>query len=65
FRNKYVWGAIALSVLILMGMYAIVPVRNVLSLYEMSASDWIISVSASIISLIIIQVVKKLKIIQQ
>ncbi|MDO9184785.1 MAG: calcium-translocating P-type ATPase, PMCA-type [Bacteroidia bacterium] len=65
FRNKYVWGAIALSVVILLGMYAIEPVRKVLSLYEMSASDWLISVGASVVSLIIIQVGKKLKITQQ
>ena len=65
FRNKYVWGAIALSVAILIGMYAIEPVRKVLSLYEMSANDWLISVSASIVSLIIIQIGKKLKIAQQ
>lgn len=65
FRNKYVWGAVALSVAILMGMYAIEPVRKVLSLYEMSSSDWLISIGASIISLIIIQVGKKLKIAQQ
>ncbi|MDO9001063.1 MAG: calcium-translocating P-type ATPase, PMCA-type [Bacteroidota bacterium] len=65
FRNKYVWGAIALSVAILIGMYAIEPVRKVLSLYEMSANDWLISVGASVVSLIIIQVGKKLKIAQQ
>lgn len=65
FRNKYVWGAIALSVAILIGMYAIEPVRKVLSLYAMSASDWLISVGASVVSLIIIQIGKKLKIAQQ
>lgn len=65
FRNKYVWGAIALSVAILLGIYAIEPVRKVLSLYEMSASDWLISVGASVVSLIIIQIGKKLKIAQQ
>lgn len=65
FRNKYVWGAIALSVVILIGTYAIEPVRKVLSLYEMSASDWLISIMASIFSLIIIQIAKKLKIVTQ
>ena len=65
FRNKYVWGAIALSVAILLGMYAIEPVRKVLSLYEMSKYDWLISIGASIVSLIIIQIGKKLNIAQQ
>ncbi|MDX2172789.1 MAG: cation-translocating P-type ATPase [Bacteroidota bacterium] len=65
FRNKYVWGAIALSVIILLGVYAIEPVRKVLSIYEMSVYDWLISIGASIVSLIIIQIGKKLKIAQQ
>jgi Ca2+-transporting ATPase len=65
FRNKYVWGAITLSVVILISMYAIEPMRKVLSLYEMSINDWLISIAASIVSLIIIQVSKKLKIAQQ
>ncbi len=64
-RNKYVWGAIALSVIILLGVYAIEPVRKVLSIYEMSIYDWLISIGASIVSLIIIQIGKKLKIAQQ
>lgn len=65
FRNKYVWGAITLSVVILISMYVIEPMRKVLSLYEMSINDWLISIGASIVSLIIIQVAKKIKIIQQ
>ncbi|MBN8693122.1 MAG: cation-translocating P-type ATPase [Bacteroidetes bacterium] len=64
-RNKYVWGAIALSIIILLGVYAIEPVRKVLSIYEMSIYDWLISIGASIVSLIVIQIGKKLKIAQQ
>ncbi|MBI3136000.1 MAG: cation-translocating P-type ATPase [Bacteroidetes bacterium] len=65
FRNTHVWGAIALSVILLMVMYVIEPVRKVLSIYEMSASDWLIILSASIVSLLIIQLGKKLKIAVQ
>lgn len=65
FRNKYVWGAIALSLIILLGIYAIEPARKVLSLYQMSVYDWIISIGASIASLILIQAGKKLKIVEQ
>ncbi len=65
FRNKYVWGAIALSVIILLIFYAIEPIRKVLSIYEMSVYDWLISIGASIISLILIQIGKRLKIAQQ
>ncbi len=65
FRNKYIWGAIALSVIILLGVYAIEPIRKVLSIYGMSIYDWLITIGASIVSLIVIQVGKKLKIAQQ
>lgn len=64
-RSKYVWGAIAISVIILISMYMIEPMRKVLSLYEMSINDWLISIGASVVSLIIIQIGKKLKIAQQ
>ncbi|MBI2271939.1 MAG: cation-translocating P-type ATPase [Bacteroidetes bacterium] len=64
FRNIYIWGAIAFSVAILIGIYVFEPVRKVLSLYEMSASDWFISIAAGVISLIIIQIAKKIKIVQ-
>lgn len=65
FKNKYVWGAIVLSVAIVMMMYLIVPFRKVLSLHEMTVNDWLISIGASIISVIIIQLGKKLKIARQ
>ncbi|TAL63271.1 MAG: cation-translocating P-type ATPase [Bacteroidetes bacterium] len=65
FRNKYVWGAIILSLTILFGTYAIEPIRNVLSVYEMSVYDLLISFGASIVSLIIIQIARKLKIVVQ
>lgn len=65
FKNKYVWAALSLSVAILICIYAIVPVRKVLSLYEMSVADWLISAGASIVSLVIIQIGKKLKIARQ
>ncbi len=65
FKNKYIWGAIVLSVFILLGVYSIEPVRKVLSIYEMSVYDWLISIGASIVSLIVIQIGKKLKIAQQ
>jgi len=65
FRNKYIWGAIVLSVSILLIMYAIEPARKVLSLYEMSVYDWLIAVGASLVSLIIIQAGKKLHFVKQ
>ncbi len=65
FRNKYVWRAIVFSILILLSVYFIIPVREVLSLYEMSVYDWLVSIAASIVSLIIIQIGKRLGIAKQ
>lgn len=65
FKNKYIWGAIVFSVILSLVVYAIEPVRKVLSVYEMSIYDWLISIGASIVSLIVIQIGKKLKIAQQ
>lgn len=64
-RNKYVWYAISISALIVITIYLIEPIRNVLSIYELTIYDWLISLGASIISVIIIQIGKKLKIAQQ
>lgn len=63
FRNKYAWGAIALSVIILLSVYTIEPIREVLSIHEMSGYDWLISVVSGLISLIIIRLGKILKIV--
>lgn len=65
FKNKYIWVSIVLSIIILLGVYAIEPVRKVLSIYEMSVNDWLICIGASFVSLIVIQIGKKLKIAQQ
>lgn len=63
-RSKYVWGAIVTSIIILLGLYTIEPVRTVLSIYMMSVSDWLIISGASILSLVIIQIGKKTKLVQ-
>lgn len=64
-RSKYVWGAILLSLLILVVFYNIEPMRKVLTLHNMSVNDWLISIGGSVVSLVIIQIGKKLKIAQQ
>lgn len=63
-KNKYVWYSIIISAVIVIMAYAIQPIRSVLSINQMSASDWLISIGASILSVIIIQIGKKLKIAQ-
>lgn len=64
-KNKYVWYAISISALIVVATYVIKPVRSVLSIYEMSIADWMIIISTSMVSVIIIQIGKKIKIVKQ
>lgn len=65
FKNKYVWGSIVLSIVILIGIYNFEYARKVLALHKMSMSDWLVTIGASVASLIIIQVSKKLNIVSQ
>lgn len=64
-KSKYVWGSIIISILIVLGLYEIEPVRKVLSVYALTTYDWLIIFGSSIVSVIIIQIGKKLKIAQQ
>ncbi len=65
FRNRYVWLAIISSLIILIGLYLIEPVRTVLSIYPMSTADWMITISSAITAMVIIQIAKILKIVKQ
>ena len=65
FGNKYVWAAIACCLVILLGAYLIVPVRNVLSIFPMSLYDLLISICSAAVGTLIIQVAKTLKIVGQ
>ena len=59
FLNKYVWGAIILSLLILISVYNLEPLRKVLLIYYMSVYDWMVTIGSSFIFLGIIQISKK------
>ena len=65
FGNKYVWAAIACCLLILLGVYLIVPLRNVLSIFPMSLYDLMISLGLASVGTLIIQLAKTLKIVGQ
>lgn len=65
FRNRHVWTALVISFLIVTITYLIEYLRKIFSLYEMSYLDWIICTAASVISVIIIQLGKKLNIAHQ
>jgi Ca2+-transporting ATPase len=64
-RNKYVWYSVIASLLILMGVIQISYVREALNIVSMTLQEWIIILSASISSVIIIQVVKSLKLFKE
>ena len=64
-RNKYVWYAVITSLIILVGVIQISYVREALNIVSMTLQEWIIILSASIGSVIIIQVVKSLKLFKQ
>lgn len=65
FRNKFVWYASIACVVIIVVTYMVEPIRNILSVYSMLPVDWAIAVGMSFVSLIIIQLSQKLKLIKQ
>ncbi len=60
-KSKYVWFSVLGSIAILIGVVQISYVREALNIISMSMQEWIIILSASISSVIIIQVAKSLK----
>ncbi|MFM7022207.1 MAG: cation-translocating P-type ATPase [Flavobacteriales bacterium] len=64
-RNKYVWFSVVMSAAVLRFFYFIAPLRQVLSIHSMSASDWLVCALASVAFLLIIQILKAFKLIKQ
>ncbi len=63
FRNKYVWYATVICLVLTLGAYLIPPVAKVLSLYSPSWQDLTIMFGFSLLSLVINQILKRTKII--
>lgn len=61
FRNKYVWYAVASCIVLAMVSYWVVPVRNVLEVTIYGWKDWAIVIAASFLSLLLIQLAKRMK----
>jgi Ca2+-transporting ATPase len=61
--NKYIWFALALSVAVIFFSYQISVIRMVLGVSELATADWSICVAFSIVSLIFIQIFKRLRLI--
>ncbi|HUC82581.1 MAG TPA: HAD-IC family P-type ATPase [Flavisolibacter sp.] len=60
-RNKFVWYAVGASLLILLGIAQIPFVRQALNVIPMTVQEWVIILSASVGSVLIIQAAKLLK----
>ena len=63
FRNKYVWYATIICLVLTIGAYAVAPVAKALSLYRPSGIDFAIMFGFSLLSLLLIQILKRTKII--
>jgi len=61
FRNKYVWYAVVSCIIIAMLSYWIIPVRKVLEVSIYGWADWTIVIAASLLSLFLIQLVKRMR----
>lgn len=65
FRSKQVWGATIISFLLIIVLYMIPLVRQSLTVYPLSVSDWLIISGSAFASLIIIQIGRVFKIVKQ
>ena len=63
-RNKYVWIALLASLLTICVLFFIAPIKKALHINELHIEDVIVAMIAAVISLIVIQILKKLKIIR-
>ncbi len=63
FRNKYVWYALGVCIALTLGVYLIEPVAKVLSLSKPSFIDLGIMLGFSLLSLLVIQILKRWNII--
>ena len=63
-RNRYVWFAVGACILIVAGLYQIIPVRSALSVATMSVADWGVSIGAGLLAMVVIRLGKHLKFFQ-
>jgi Ca2+-transporting ATPase len=63
FRNKYVWYALLSCALIILSVFFITPVGKALNVQPLKAEDWLVVFASSVFSLLVIQVLKRTKII--
>lgn len=61
--NRYVWGALLICILIMVTSYLLIPIRNVLSVKALNAQLLLIILVASLLPLLFIQLLKRLRMI--
>ncbi|HLG36054.1 MAG TPA: HAD-IC family P-type ATPase, partial [Bacteroidia bacterium] len=59
FKNKFVWAALVACLFISILAYIMEPIRNILSIQEMTKEDWLISSSFGLLSFVVIRTMKK------
>jgi Ca2+-transporting ATPase len=64
-RNRYVWYALVINLVLLVALYEITVIRTVLQLYPLSIYDWMIVCGFSLSSMVINQIAKTLNIVKQ
>ncbi len=63
FLNKYVWYALLSSALIILSVFFIAPVSKALNIQALKAYDWLVIIASATVSLLVIQLLKRTKII--
>ncbi|WP_136667955.1 cation-translocating P-type ATPase [Flavobacterium sp. H122] len=64
FRNKYVWYALLASILIMVSIFYIPLAGHALEIQEFKFIDWIVVIVSAIVFLLVIQFLKRVKVIQ-
>jgi P-type Ca2+ transporter type 2C len=64
FRNEYVWYALSLSGLIVVSVFFIPPAREALNVQPLKAEDWLTVIVSAFFSLLVIQILKRTKLIR-
>ena len=62
-RNKYVWYALLSCTLIIIAVFFIAPARKALNIQPLQIEDWLVVFASSLFSLLVIQLLKRTKII--
>lgn len=63
FRNRYIWYALLASVLILVAVFFIAPARKALNIQPLQVGDWLMIIFSAALSLLVIQILKRSKLI--